>query len=246
MWSLHDIADAVASSLEQREHAYRQEQAVRGLDALSETAFHPIAADAIAAAGFGVLREQMFPHEWRRKAAAKGSLPERRDRMRCDLVITEKPGQSLDDAVVTQKRLLAERAAVTGTLFESLSPPEPAKNPMLVQPEDALWIEIKVIAQHTLTSGVLGPNRAYSSELTRGPLADLGKLAADERISTGAALVVLFAENQQTARHDLGVLVHKSLDKSLPLISPEMRGFSITDRLGNRWCEVALLGVRRI
>lgn len=242
---MFDIAQVVADSLQERERLLREEQAVRGLDALAETGLHPLISDALSGTGFGVLREQPYPHEWTRRAGTRPS-PERRDRMRCDLVVTERPGLSLDDALDARNRFRKDRAAATGTLFESVAMPESPVRPLIVQPQDALWLEVKVIAQHTLTAGVLGANRTYGAELTRGPLADLGKLAADERITTGAALVVLFTESESTARHDIGELVRKSLGGTLPLLSPEVCGFPITDRLGNRWCAVALLGLQRV
>lgn len=232
--------------LEAREHALREEQAVYGLDALQELELHAIIADGLArTSGFGVLREQTYPHEWTRKRATLDALPIRRDRMRADIVLTDRPGQHLDDAVATEKQRRAERKQIEGTLFAVLAPAEPPPAPDMIQPEDALWVEIKVIAQQTLTAGVLGPNRTYSSELTRGPIADLAKLAADERIHAGAAVIVLFAQNETIARHDLSIVIHKSLDKLLPIISPAIRCMPIADRLGNACCAVCVIGVWR-
>ena len=38
-----------------------------GLDVLPELALHTLIADGLGAPGFGVLREQPYPHEWFRK-----------------------------------------------------------------------------------------------------------------------------------------------------------------------------------
>lgn len=247
MWSNDTIADAVLHTLEARERALSEEQAVYGLDALQELELHAIIADGLAlTSGFGVLREQAYPHEWTRKRATIDALPIRRDRMRADIVLTDRPGQRLDDAVASEKQRRAERKLIEGSLFAALAPAESPPAHDAVQPEDALWMEIKVIAQQTLTAGVLGPNRAYSSELIRGPIADLVKLAADERIHAGAAVIVLFAQTEAVARHDLNIVIHKSLEKQLPVISPAIRCIPIADRLGNACCAVCVIGVWRV
>jgi hypothetical protein len=173
------------------------------------------------------------------------TLPERRDRMRCDIVLTGRAGCVLDDAVHTEKQRRAARAAVEGTLFAALAPTEPERPSNAIPPEDALWIEIKVIAQHALVSGVLTPNRSYSTLLTRGPLADLAKLDADERIRAGASVTVLFAHSEETALHDLNVLTHRCMDKRLPISTPEITGLQLTDRIGNGWCAMCVIGLRK-
>jgi len=216
-----------------------------------------------------VLREQPYPHEWLRKARKSvftgvEILPEHRDRQRCDLVLIEPPGVRLDDQLLQQKAVRKRKRAAEGTLFESLAVAEAengatgpefrgtrglASDPratqgLAVRPEDAFWLEVKVVAQHGLTDGVLGPNRSYAAELSRGPIADLAKLAADERVVHAAALVVLFTDTQATAQHDLSILLHKCLDRELPVCSPVLRHVPVLDRLGNAVCTVCLVGVR--
>src|SRR5205814_35332 len=61
MWRPDQIADIAGAALRERAGALRLEQAVRGLDALAEVEFHPILADAMAAAGFGVACEFPYP-----------------------------------------------------------------------------------------------------------------------------------------------------------------------------------------
>lgn len=251
MWSLEAIADLAVNALAARDDELRNEQAVRGLDALDELTLHPLIAGAFQRAGFGVLREQPYPHEWTRKVRplspdAAGVLPIRRDRQRCDIVLTPEPAQVLHDALQSERARREERLEISGTLFESAIPaPVPLPRPDAVSPEDAFWIEVKVVGQYTLAGHVLGVNRSYSSDLIRAGLSDLSKLAADERIRAGCLLLVLFTADQATAVHDLAVMARRCLDKALPIESPAVRHFRIPDRLGNTNCSVSVLGFRR-
>lgn len=117
MWSLADIADAIAAGLASRAHALDEEQAIRGLDALEELELQPHIETALSDAGFGVFREQRYPDDRRRRKRSEGE--------RCDFVLTY-------DARSLREPDLAE------TLFD----PENA-----VDLEDALWLEMKVVSQ---------------------------------------------------------------------------------------------------
>lgn len=245
VWSFNAVAAALCAALQTREQALRAEQAVYGLDALSELELHALLADGLATSGWGVLREQAYPHEWMLKRTGDASLPERRDRQRCDIVLTDRTGCVLDDAVHTEKQRRAARAAIEGTLFAALAPAEPVRPANLVPPEEALWIELKVIAQHALVAGALTPNRSYASLLTRGPITDLVKLNADDRIRSAASAIVLFAQSEDTAHHDLNVLTHRCLDKGLAISSPQITGLAISDRIGNAWCALCFIGLRK-
>jgi hypothetical protein len=122
MWSPADIADALEVGL--RDHAARLdvEQAVYGLDALDEVALHPILADCMQRAGYGVHREQRYPADCRRRSASEGE--------RCDFVLTP-DGQALAPYDLVKHEQ---------TLFD------PA-NPILA--DEAFWMEVKVVAQFT-------------------------------------------------------------------------------------------------
>jgi hypothetical protein len=301
MWRLDDLADAAAAALQAREHALRAEQAVRGLDALDELDFHPILADAFAAAGLGVLREQRFPSSPSApspsapspsapspsapspSAPAEGvaealrgrgrssslspppagapdsvgpeqappanavhsspSLPPDSARERCDLVLTPRPGQRLADPIVARRRARDRRRAAAGTLFESLVATEPDEAPPApdaLPPQDAFWLEVKLVAQYSFENGVPGPNRTYASQLLRRTTADLAKIAKDPLIAAGGLLLILFTDDAATADHDLVVLAHRCLDRSLTDASPVSRRFPICDRVGNGLCTVAL------
>jgi hypothetical protein len=269
MWHPDEITDALAAALQHHDAALRQEQSVYGLDALDELDLHAIIAGRLATiTPWGVLREQPYPHEWRRKVRTSSdlksevsnlksdALPIPRDRMRCDLVLTPKPHQTLDDSLHNEKQRRAEEAELQGTLFESLStshlapgatgpilPPSPLRLP----PSEAFWLELKTLGQYTNKSNLPGPNRTYSSELTRNPIADLTKLTADERIHHAAAAVILFSLDEPTARHDLDILMQRARAKDLPitLSSPHIRTFPISDRIGNTMCVVCLIAIRK-
>lgn len=76
MWRLPDIADAINEALESHEHALFREQAVYGLDSLTELDLHPIIASGLQSLHCGVVREQPYPHEWRtRKTAPAPEAP---------------------------------------------------------------------------------------------------------------------------------------------------------------------------
>jgi hypothetical protein len=262
MWSPAAIADTIAEVLRARDAALREEQAVYGLDANLETALHPIIAEGLAAHGYGVLREQPYPHEWVRKlkpAKTGLDLPIPRERMRCDIVLTPEPGQTLDDSLVNEKQRRKEVAELEGTLFESLTashlaPGAPASELgtrhsalSTCPPESAFWLELKSVGQFCNTSGLPGPNRTYTSEITRNPIADLKKLSEDHRIHHAGAALIVFTEGEATAKHDLAILAHRCLDKHipLPLGGPILRTFPIPDRIGNAACTVCLLALAK-
>jgi hypothetical protein len=269
-----DLLDTIAGALEGREAALREEHAVHGLDALAEVRFHALLAGALGTLPLGVLREQPYPHEWRRKrrggssaershspphdigadpdvllAAADpvtGELPDPRDRMRCDLVLTPAPGLRLGDPLALVKAARARRRQAAGTLFaaveEAEPPPPPA--PDACPPEDAFWMEVKLVGQFTYSAGIAGPNNAYASELTRGPAADIRKLSADGRIRHAAAMVLLFTHDRATAEHDLAQMLHRCLDRGLPIAAPLTREIAVTDRIGNNLLTVCMIPVR--
>lgn len=116
-----------------------------------------------------------------------------------------------------------------------------------VPPESVFWLELKLVGQFCNTSGLPGPNRTYTSELTRNPIADLKKLADDDRIHHAGVLLIVFTADEQTAKHDLNVLAHRCMDRNLPipLGGPITRSFPIPDRIGNTVCTICLIGLRK-
>jgi hypothetical protein len=240
-WTLAEIVTRGADALRAAEDALWLEQAVRGIEALDELDVQGLLARGLAAQGpgqtpaWGVLREVPYPTPPQRRAL-------RRDRARCDIVLTARAGDVLTDLVVRAR----ERDAIEGTLFASLLEDQDANAPeeRTVGPEEAMWIEVKTLGQYAYRDGVPGPNRAYASELCQGVLSDARKLGADPRIGHGAALCVLFAASEEVARHDAGVAVHRMLDQGAPIASMEIICFPIPDRIGNGVCAVVGLGIR--
>jgi hypothetical protein len=225
---------------------------VHGLDALEEVELHPLLAAGFHAAELGVLREQPYPHEWRRKLGRRGrgtqDLAERRDRLRCDLVLTLEQNQSLVDPMGVERALVKHRRSIEGTLFEPLTAAEShavsAQARSGVGPGEAYWLEVKVVGQFAYNAGIPGPNGSYSSELRR-TLTDLDKLAEDAEIRNAGLLLAMFTIDEATARHDLTRLMHACLDRDLPIGSPEIRHTPIGERIGNHVCTLCLVDLRK-
>ncbi|MAE66863.1 MAG: hypothetical protein CMJ18_21610 [Phycisphaeraceae bacterium] len=146
----------------------------------------------------------------------------RSEGLRCDVVLTPDPGSSgLRDPEIRD------------TLFDLL----PA-----CDPEDAYWLEIKTVAQYTVD----GPFPRYTTELLSPVPKDIKKLWGDGIIRHAGLLLVLFAESKITAEHDLDTWYRKCLERGYPLGAPARRGFRITDRIGNGYCEVGVFAVRGV
>lgn len=231
MWSVDEILRHCARSLTEQASRADAEQAVRGIDALAELDIHPILQNGLEAAGFGLWPEHPYPGQPQNR-------PQHRERERCDLVLVEEPGLALADPLAA----VLERDQLEQTLFAGLADERP--NARAVGPDDAFWLEVKVVGQYSFVENVPGPNRSYSSQLVQGPATDIAKLARDEMICHGAVLLVLFTESEEVAKHDLNAMVHRCLDKDLPVSAPIVEHFEITDRIGNRCCSVALIRVR--
>jgi hypothetical protein len=232
MWSATELARIAADAIARRVEELRVEQAVRGVDALAELGIHPILGAGFAQAGLGVYAEQPYPGE-------PALRPRHAERERCDLVLTESAAVRLCDPVA----VLKEGDKARETLFAAAlaAPTDPGTGP-----EEAFWLEIKVVGQHTFTRGVPGPNRTYSAEVLVGPAEDAIKLEWDPHIRHAAVLLVLFTECRETALHDLGVLMHRLLDRELPVSSPVIEHVPIPDMIGNQVCTVALVPLSKL
>lgn len=211
MWDLGLILSSCAGALRARAAALDEEHAALGVDALEELSVHPLLCDALARAGFGVLREQRYPAGAERRRRSEGD--------RCDIVLTERPGALLRDP------LLAD------TLFGADG----------VEPEEAFWLEVKVVGQFAVTDGFARANPGYTGGLLQGLMGDVRKLAAEPRIAHGAALLALYTVDEPTAENDLSQWTRLALEKGLPISSPLTERFGITDRIGNGVATVALV-----
>lgn len=232
MWDPAYLLEAVRASLDDEERSLSLQHAVRGLDAIDELAIHPIIAEGLKKQGLGVLREQGYP-------GLPQTRPADRDRERCDLVLLPTPDAVLADPLIRVRE--QDRAA--GTLFESVEQTRD-DDPNAIPVGDAYWLEIKVVGQFQVIDGYAQPNAAYSSELIRSIAQDVRKLSRDESIDLGGLLLILFTRDEPTARHDLTMALHRCLDQNVPLGQPEVESISITDRIGNTTCLIALVPAR--
>ncbi len=231
MWSIDEIADRAADGIADANAALRDENAVRGLDHLDETELHTVLEAAFLHADLGVLREHPFPSPPKRR-------PKASERERCDLVLLPDPDTTLGDPVKTR----AERDDAAQTLFASQA--ERLVTPADLDPGDAFWIEIKSTGQFVARDDVPSANSRYTTELVRAPARDIRKLAREPMAVHAAVAVVLFAADEPTARHDLGIAVHRWLDDALPIRSPAIRVTAIDDRIGNSVAAIALVPIR--
>lgn len=213
MFDLRTICDSCAETLRERSLALDAEQSPYGIDALAELGLHPILHGGCRRAGFVVLPEQRYP--------THAARPRRSEGDRCDIVLLEPPAEHLADPLMA------------GTLFEGRG----------AAPEDALWIEIKVVPQFALVGGVACPNGAYSSLLLQSATADVRKLASDQRIRHAAIMLVLFTATEAVARHDVTAWACACLDKGLAIGAPIVSAFPVADRLGNRTGAIVLTPV---
>jgi hypothetical protein len=183
---------------------------VHGLDVLRELDLHPTLHAALRTAGYGVAPEQRFPRDRVRRRRSEG--------VRCDIVVTPDGLPLVDDAA--QLGLFA-----------------PARSVAL---SDALWLEIKTVAQHH----PLGPHRNYAAAL-QGPVwRDVRKLVDDPQIRHAAVVLVLFTADLEVAAHDLDVWARGARARGLPISPREQRSVPISDRIGNRLCTVAVFPIQ--
>jgi hypothetical protein len=212
LFTIADIADIVEAGVRRRCAALDLEQAVAGLDALEEVELHPIIAEIFAEAGYGVYREQRYPADRTKRRESEGE--------RCDFVLAP-------DARPLR------RPDAKATLFE----PDDA-----VDPGEAFWLEMKVVAQFTRE----GPNRNYTSELLSTVRHDITKLSKDPDILRAGLMILLFVRDAGVAEHDLGVWQNRCLDRGLPIGAPSRRFVPITDRIGNTVCCVVIYPVSHL
>ncbi len=119
MWSFAEIADALEAQLAAEAQRLDEEQSVYGVDALDELRLHPILADALTKAGYGVFAEQHYPAERRKRRRSEGE--------RCDFVLTP-------------HGLPLREPDAEATLFDRDD---------AIALDEAFWLEVKVVAQFT-------------------------------------------------------------------------------------------------
>lgn len=207
-------------------HAYQ------GLDSLSEIQLHPLLAQSFT-------NSPLMPHREIGYPSSPKSRPNQTERKRCDLVLISDQYKGLFDPIDEQRQ--QDRAI--GTLFESFAT-QHEPDPQDALPQDAYWIEVKAVAQYSYVDGVPGPNHKYASDLLQGPKTDVIKLASEPQIRYGAALVILFSEEEDTGIHDITASAKAMIDQDLPISVPEFESFPITNHAGNAWCTLGLIPVK--
>lgn len=228
----HGITDLCIDALVSHAHTLDREQAVYGIDAAKETQVHEILELGIADSPIGLCREVPYP--------SSGDTHTRLSaRPRCDLVLTPHPQSGVIDPVARDR----ERADAERTLFADVHESVLTREPHTCEPEDAMWIEIKSVAQHACRDGVYTPNTSYAHELTHGLSADVAKLALDERVWHAAVLLVVFTETEDVAERDTASAVSIAASRGLPVRTPIVRSAPISDRGGNACLSVALVPV---
>jgi hypothetical protein len=232
VWYPSQIIEMISHQLQASDAELRQQHAYHGLDALSETQLHPLLAQAFTATPHGASREVGYP-------SSPLERPNDAQRQRCDLVLTPIKQQLLIDPVQEQR---AQDQAL-GTLFESMAE-DFLPNPDSTPPESAYWIEVKSIAQFSYVDGIPGPNSKYTSDLLVGPRDDVIKLASDPLIHHGAALVILFCEDENIGTHDMAALTTELINQDLPVALPDIESFPITNHAGNGWCTLGLIPIK--
>ncbi len=214
MWDFDSICTVSASALRALAKQRDAEHSPYGVDALDELSLHRVLTDGLSVAGYLALTEQRYPDHRARPRRSAGD--------RCDIVLVRDPSAHLLDPLAAD------------TLF-GLRGADPA---------DACWIEVKVAHQHALTDGVAGPSRAYTGQLLTEAIADLRKLARDRVLTFAALLLVVFNTDEPTAEHDLAAWLGRCLDHDLPIRTPSVERFGITDRIGNSVCTAAAVPIR--
>ena len=216
MWDLEAVADAAANAVEREADRLRTEQATTGVDFLTELELHPILKSGFESTGGWGVGGEI-------RYPTQSSTRRKSEGERCDIVLTA--SRDLEIAVDSPAPLFAHR---------------------LVEPEDALWLEVKVVAQHVIYEGYSRPNPNYTSELLQGVTADITKLAREPRIVHAALLLVLFTQDNQTAEHDISAWYTRAVEKARPVSAPITRSFDIPDLIGNARCSVALARVHHL
>ena len=232
MWNTAEIIGFIQDHLVRLDHGYRAQQAHSGLDALLETDLHPLLAQALTSSHLQCIQEAYFPTsaEEKRKDSS---------RERCDLVFLPDGKSSIYDPIHADRELNAS----AGTLFaHTATIREPS--PDQCEPQNAYWVEVKVIAQFRYISGVPTPNARYAHELLSGPRDDVVKLASDPSIRNAGVLVVLFTEHKESGIHDLSMAMQELIEQELPVLMPEIRSLPIENYAGNEWCTLGLIPLR--
>lgn len=136
-------------------------------------------------------------------------------RQRCDLVLTPK-GRPL------------KLDFAPPTLFDA---------PTLATAGDALWLEVKVAYQFREGGARHG---GYGAQWRNAVVEDLRKMEVDPLIKEAGLVLVVFNESREILEKDLELFEDVLARKEVLAGFRQVRTTSILDRIGHRFCTVAL------
>jgi len=136
-------------------------------------------------------------------------------RQRCDLVLTPR-GRPL--------RL----DSAPPTLFDA---------PNQAEPNEALWLEVKVAYQFREGGARHG---GYGPQFRQAVVADLQKMESEPKIREAGLLLVVFNESEEVLAKDLELFEDVLIRKEVLAGFRHVRSTAILDRIGHRVCTIAL------
>jgi hypothetical protein len=214
LWNISDVADRIGQCLAEAEAGLKLEQAVYGLDAMDERPLQAMLADRLSAF-YTVAREIHYPSSRGAKLT---------HRQRCDLVLTPwgKP--------------LAEepKPFQPPTLFDAFA--AEAAGPRC-QPDDALWLEVKVASQFREGGARHG---GYGAQWRQAVVDDLRKMDAYPLIREASLVLIVFNESGDILEKDLQLFEDVLIKKEVLAGFRQVRSISITERIGHRLCTAAV------
>ncbi len=116
------------------------------------------------------------------------------------------------------------------------APPSLFDPPDLCEPQEALWVEVKIAYQFREGGAYHG---GYGPQWRQAVVSDLRKMQAEPRISEAGLLLIVFNESADVLEKDIdlfeGVLVQKEVLAGFR----QVRSIQILDRIGHRLCTAA-------
>ena len=106
-------------------------------------------------------------------------------------------------------------------------------------PQQALWIEVKVLKQFLAS----GPNFGWAEALSSPPTQEIARLSGDVSVGAAAQLLLLFTASPEVAEHDAAVWRSGVVARGLFVRAPAYRHIPISDRLGNTTLTLCFLPV---
>ena len=105
------------------------------------------------------------------------------------------------------------------------------------EPEDALWLEVKVAYQ--FREGAVR-HGGYGAQWRGGVIDDLRKMDADEKIKEAGLVLIVFNESAQILEKDLQLFEDLLAQKEVLAGFRHVRSVQILERMGHRLCTAAV------